>query len=389
MLLVAGTLLFYLLLQASIALHEAGHLVLAKLFGVKVKQFMIGFGPTMKSWQRGETEYGFKWIPFGGFNRMIGMLAPRRGPAGRGRLSRMIDNSREAALSEVEPGDEDRVFYAKPWWQKALISFAGPAMSFLLAGLFISIWLLGIGYQEHTLTLAKVKPESPAAAAGLRPGDTVTAFEGRPVASKVELDALLAAASGRDVQLTVRRDGQPVNIPLTLKGDLGATATAHFARQTPRAVAERLWTMSKGAIEALAVIPKTIGNLWTAVTGGERDEKGAIGLVGVSRIGGEALAGADSFKERAAWFLMLIGTANFSFGVFNLLPLPPLDGGQIVGSLWEGLKRLLARLLGRPDPGHVDVAKALPLTMVVGVLLVTLLALTLYLDIVNPVHYRG
>ncbi|WP_262401793.1 site-2 protease family protein [Actinomadura sp. CNU-125] len=148
----AGVLILFFGLMASIALHELGHFSFAKLFKVRTTQFMVGFGPTLWSRHKGETEYGIKWIPLGGYIRMIGMLPPRKGDKpgeirqiSTGPWQGLIESARGAALEEVRPGDEKRVFYAKPWWQKLLIMFGGPAMNLLLAVIFFGILIMGLG----------------------------------------------------------------------------------------------------------------------------------------------------------------------------------------------------------------------------------------------------
>ena len=193
---VVGFLLFFVGLMISVALHEIGHLVPAKLFGVRVTQYMVGFGPTLWSRRRGETEYGVKAIPLGGYIRMIGMLPPRPNDApgklrdmNTGMWQGLIDSARQAALEEIRPGDENRVFYRKRWWQKIIIMAGGPAMNFVLAFGLFAIVMMGIGVPTQTLTVDKVSacvktvqeyarnpecgpsdPKSPAALAGLRAG---------------------------------------------------------------------------------------------------------------------------------------------------------------------------------------------------------------------------
>src|SRR5512139_3628799 len=196
----SGALLFFVLLMVSIALHELGHLSFAKLFGVRVPQYMVGFGPTAWSRHKGETEYGIKWFPLGGYIRMIGMLPPAKGDeSGKARTMRtgpfqgLIDSARGAALEEVRPGDEDRVFYGKKWWQKLLIMLAGPAANLVIAFLLFMVLIMGIGIstqQPVVSTVAKCvvpitqterectakDPLTPANAVGLKPGDRFVSF---------------------------------------------------------------------------------------------------------------------------------------------------------------------------------------------------------------------
>lgn len=424
-----GVVLFFLLLMASIALHELGHLLLAKRFGVRCPQYMVGFGPTMRSWRRGETEYGFKWIPFGGYVRMIGMLPPRpQDPEGRlrrsstGRFGQLIDSARKEALEEVGPGDADRVFYAKQWWQKALISFAGPLMNLLLAFVLLGVALMGFGVKEPTLTVSTVAkcvvpaaqparacrpgdPPTPAARAGLRPGDEIVSFDGVPVARYGDFQRLVRDSAGHRVRLVVRRDGRELVLTPTLianrlltpdgrgtvtAGFLGITPVQEYVRQGPLDVFALMGDMASKTLAAFATLPQKMAGVWDAsFRGAEREADSPVGVVGASRIGGEVLAADAGAVDKLVLFLLVLGSLNFGLAAFNLIPLLPLDGGNIAGSLWEGVKRAFARVTGRPAPGPVDVAKALPLTYVVGALLLAMGLLIAYADLVNPIRLRG
>ncbi|MFI0404635.1 M50 family metallopeptidase [Actinomadura sp. 3N508] len=428
----AGALIIFFGLLVSIALHELGHFSFAKLFGVRTTQFMVGFGPTMKSWRRGETEYGIKWIPLGGYIRMIGMLPPRKGDApgqvrqaSTGPFQGLIESARGAALEEVRPGDEDRVFYAKKWWQKALIMVGGPAMNLLLAVLFFAILLMGIGTvrdQPVVDTVSKcVVPASqsdlkdcpagaqptPAHQVGLRPGDRIVTFDGKKIDEYRELQEQIRGAGGRTVPMTVRRDGKDLqlNVPVTRNkmrdlddqkkvvnaGFLGITPANAVERQGPGAVASTMGELTTRTAGALVRMPQKMVGVWNAAFGGEeRDPNGPIGVVGVSRIGGE-FAADDRIDgtQKVAFFVMLLGSLNLAVGMFNLVPLLPLDGGHIAGALLEAVKKLFAKIFRRPDPGYVDVAKALPVTYVMAVVLIIMGGLLIYADLFNPVRVTG
>ncbi|GAB3680315.1 site-2 protease family protein [Actinocorallia lasiicapitis] len=428
--LVLGIVLFFVLLMGSIALHEVGHLVFAKKFGVRCPQYMVGFGPTIKSWRRGETEYGVKWIPLGGYVRMIGMLPPRPGdpdgqlrPSSTGRFSQLIDAARASALEEVGPDDGDRVYYKKKWWQKALISFGGPAMNFLLAFLFLAVAMMGIGLKEPTTAIGTVAqcvlpaatqlrectpkdPLTPAAAAGLKPGDTITAFDGAPIGDYTDFQRLIRDSAGQRVTLTVRRGDQTLTLTPTIisntvadlskpggtvtAGFLGITPALEYVRQGPGAVLTQIGGMATGTLQAFAHFPEKMRGIWHAsFSGAKREADSPMGVIGASRIGGEVLTSKQDNLGKISIFILLLGSINFAVGAFNLLPLLPLDGGNIVGALWEGVKRGFARLTGRPAPGPVDVAKALPLTYVVGGLILVMGVLLAYADLVNPVRLGG
>ncbi|SEF89017.1 Membrane-associated protease RseP, regulator of RpoE activity [Thermomonospora echinospora] len=431
-----GALLFFLLLMLSIALHELGHFSFAKLFGVRTTQFMVGFGPTMWSRHKGETEYGIKWLPFGGYIRMIGMLPPRKGdlpgpdgvPMARtmrtGPFQGLIDSARGAALEEVGPGDGDRVFYAKKWWQKLLIMFAGPAMNIMLAVLFFAILIMGFGVDRPQPVISTVskctipaaeagrdcragEPLTPAAQVGLRPGDRFVSYDGRRISDYEQLQKLIRGSGGRTVPIVVEgADGarRTLDVAVTTNklralddpdrvetvGFLGISPLVEREQLGLGAVAEHMGEMTERTVVALAQLPQRMVGVWHAAFGGEeRDPEGPIGVVGASRIGGEIIASEHETTDKIAWFISVLAAVNFGVGMFNLIPLLPLDGGHIAGALWEAVKRAFAKLFRRPDPGYVDVAKALPITYVMACVMLFMGALLIYADLVNPIHFSG
>jgi membrane-associated protease RseP (regulator of RpoE activity) len=427
---VVGIVVFFFGLLASIALHELGHLSFAKLFGVRTTQYMVGFGPTMWSRHTEETEYGIKWIPLGGYIRMIGMLPPRRADApgtmrnsSTGPFQSLIESARGAALEEVGPGDEDRVFYRKKWWQKAIIMIAGPLMNIALAFVFISIVVMGIGVSTLQPVIGSVSkcaipaaqagrdcapsdPVTPAVRAGMKPGDRVLSYEGHRITSYSQLQSLIRASGGRTVPVTVNRGGQQValSVPVTTNemqsltdpdktvrvGFLGISPTTARERQGPGTVVSAMTDLTTRTVGSLINMPKKMVGVWNAAFSDQkRDPNGPIGVVGASRIGGEIAASNEPGLDKLAFFLMMLGTVNFAVGMFNLVPLLPLDGGHIAGALWEAVKRFFAKMFRRPDPGHVDVAKALPLTYAMAAVIITMGALLVYADLVNPVRLNG
>lgn len=423
-----GIVVFFFGLLLSIALHELGHLSFAKLFGVRTTQYMVGFGPTLWSRRRGETEYGIKWIPLGGYVRMIGMLPPRKGESrprrgSTGPLQGLIESARGAALEEVGPGDENRVFYRKPWWQKVIIMVAGPAANFVLAGVLLLVVFVGIGVQtpqtviqstpdciipasEQRTTCTGTDPVAPAKAAGLRPGDKITTFNGKPVESWEQLTVLIRGAGGQRVDLGIERAGRPMTIAVDVvaterpaldgsdrvvtAGFLGVSPTFAHERQSPVAVAAFMWDATQRTAGAILGIPERMVGVWHAAFSGEKREKDSpVGIVGASRIGGEIAAQPTPATDRIAQFLLLLGSFNLAIAVFNLIPLLPLDGGHIAGALWEGLRRGIAKIFRRPDPGYVDVAKALPLAYGMAIVIIAMGALLIYADLVNPIRLNG
>ena len=315
---VVGIVIFLVGLMVSIGLHEIGHLVPAKLFGVKVTQYMVGFGPTMWSRRKGETEYGVKWLPLGGYIRMIGMLPPRPTDApgtvrsvSTGPWQGLIENARDVALEEVRPGDEDRVFYRKPWWQKVIIMSGGPAMNFVLAFILFGVVLMGFGIPTQKTEIASIpqcvktaadyvkNPEctaadrpSPASAAGLRPGDVIVSVAGRPATSWDARDAghprprrgpdrdrHQAGRSGADRQRRPHRPGPRVagRARQDRKGcrlPRGEPAKIVIEQQSLGAVAAHMGDLTSATAASLLRFPEKMVGVWhAAFSGDERDQE--------------------------------------------------------------------------------------------------------------------
>ncbi|WP_432541243.1 M50 family metallopeptidase [Kineococcus sp. SYSU DK002] len=416
----------------SIALHEVGHLLPAKRFGVKVTQYMVGFGPTLWSRRRGETEYGVKAIPLGGYIRMVGMFPP--GPDGRvrasstGRWALLAEEARQASAVEVEPGQEHRAFYRQAVWKRLLIMFGGPLVNLVLALVLTAVAVSGIGRPGFVPTLSAVSqcvlpatstattctdadPAAPGAAAGLRAGDEVVEFDGAPVRDWESLSAAIRERGGRSVDLVVLREGQ--RVPLTVTpvltqravldargeptgrtrevGFLGVSPSIAVVRtdltDVPAVVGEQV-----GQVAGIVLrLPQRLYDVAQAAFGSApRDPDGPIGVVGIGRLAGElnaqpAVIPGDELAERTSRLVSLLAGLNVALFVFNMVPLLPFDGGHIAGGLWEVVKKGLFRLRRRPDPGPVDVAKAMPVAYGVSILLVGMSVLLLYADIVRPV----
>lgn len=426
-----GGILFMLIgLGLSIGLHEVGHLVPAKLFGVRVGQYMIGFGPRLWSKRIGETEYGFKMLPLGGFISMSGMYPASKtaGPA-KGMFRSLIQDARSANDETIAEGAEDRVFYKLPVWKRVIIMLGGPLMNLVLALIIFTVLVSGIGVQQGTTTIASVTecvvpagstatectpddPASPAAEAGIEPGDVLVSIDGQPVSTFAEATAIVQAAPGETLGLVVLRDGTEATLQIT---PIAAERTITDASGLPvlddsgEPVVKEVGYVGMGSQMGYVQQPLTAGpemtaenvsrvaslivtlpvRLWdvgvSLVTGGERDPNGPLSVVGVGRIAGEVAATDAPILNRFAILLGLLGSLNVALFVFNLIPLLPLDGGHVVVALWEGIKRIWAKLFRRPAPAPVDATKLVPLTVVVAVLLIGMGALLLVADLFNPV----
>ncbi|MEE1931094.1 site-2 protease family protein [Streptomyces sp. TRM 70351] len=426
-----GIVVFAVGLLFSIAWHELGHLSTAKMFGIRVPQYMVGFGPTVWSRRKGETEYGIKAIPLGGYIRMIGMFPP--GDDGRVRqrstspFRGMIEDARAAAYEELQPGDDKRLFYTRKPWKRVIVMFAGPFMNLVLAVVIFLGVLMTFGINTTTTTVAAVNecvvsadaatdscpkdaPPTPANAAGLRAGDTIVAFDGAEITEWGELQTRIREATG-PVTLTVERDGElrtlradPIRNKVTrIDGDgayvpgeyvtagfLGfAPATGVVRQSFPEAV-DRMGEIMTNGFEALLAVPSKVPGLWEAAfNGGERAEDSPVGVVGAARVSGEIIALEIPASQRVATMLFLVAGFNLSLFLFNMLPLLPLDGGHIAGALWESVRRFFAKVFRRPDPGPFDVAKLMPVAYVVAGAFICFTLLVLVADVVNPVRLAG
>jgi membrane-associated protease RseP (regulator of RpoE activity) len=394
-----GWVIFIVALLVSVMLHETGHFVLAKRFGMKVTRYFVGFGPTLWSTQRGETEYGIKALPLGGFVKIVGMHS--------------LDDP-------DDPADEPRAFRRQPAWQRIAVLSAGSFMHFLLAFLLIGGLALGVGIEnDNTTQLGTISPcvaasltalengvctrsdqASPASRAGLRVGDTVTAFDGKPVSNWTELgNAIRDASPGSPATITVRRDGRLATLHTTLSSIngrsgayLGIAPAVVFQVASPlRAVqyaGSAFGQVIAGSAQAVAALPAALPKLFSkdrsSTAGGQ-----VSSVVGAAEATGAAVAADVGWQYKVSFVLLLIASLNIFVGVFNMLPLLPLDGGHIAAIIYERIRAWLARLRGRPDPGLANMAKLLPVSFGLFMVVVFFSVVLILADIFNPVNLTG
>jgi membrane-associated protease RseP (regulator of RpoE activity) len=415
---------FFALIMASVALHEIGHMVPAKIFGVRVPKYFVGFGPTIWSTTRGETEYGLKWFPLGGFVRLLGMYPPRAdGIQRRTRLSDFADGARESEWEEITETDvaDQRLFYQKKTWQKLIVMAGGPMMNLLIAfGLLLAV-TAGYGAYRPQTTISYVQPciiadtarteciasdpLTPAAQAGLKAGDRVVSFNGVQVSSYNQLSDLIRANLDGPANIVVDRAGQTIALPQIRTGInnlpdrldpshqiragwLGISPQQELVKGGPVEVLSDMWTMTQQSVVALVQFPVKVWHVVVGLaTGQPRDVYDPVSIVGASQVAGEVAGNVNlPVGQKLAAFGSLLASVNLFLALFNFVPLPPLDGGHIAGAVYEWLRRKGAALLRRPDPGFFDTAKLLPIAYGVGgFLLIAGLALVLA-DIVSPIQ---
>lgn len=395
----------------------------AKAFGMRVTRFFVGFGPTVWSFNRGETEYGFKAIPLGGFVKITGMT------------------EQDEHEEQVEEKDRHRVFWNKPLWQRTTVLAAGSVVHFILG--FVILWILAsfVGapnpaYADEVAETSRVEvldclssePDlecteadaaSPASEAGLQDGDEIVSIDGRQIAGEqcaVDESSVMPESAwdcvllevgdleaGEEVDFAIARDGTEFNVAIapelnevrTADGGVTEVAQIGITRSIdPSIPAEKVygpvggvagaanWTgdMAVQIGKAIPKIPEKIPAVWNSIFGAERDPETPVSVVGASRLGGEMV-------ERDLWssFFVLLAILNFFVGVFNLLPLLPMDGGHIAIAWFERLRSGIARLRNKPDPGRVDYMKMMPLTYAVILLLAGFTLLLVTADVVNPI----
>ncbi|MCU1687554.1 MAG: zinc metalloprotease [Amycolatopsis sp.] len=399
---IVGVVVFALGICISVALHEAGHMLTAKAFGMKVRRYFIGFGPKVFSFRRGETEYGVKWIPLGGFCDIAGMTA----------------------LDEVTPDEAPRAMWRYKTWKRTVVLSAGSFTHFILGFLVLYLMAITMGLPNindkpvlnsvsscvtGATTIAEAnnpvcKPGDPAPAkqAGLLPGDTVTSVAGKATPTWTDTFNAIQAASG-PTAFVIQRDGDTKSLTVdvarelrpkvddagkvvgtTTVGAIGAGRTSSFAYNGLSAfggATSFAGNMFEQTWNGLLAFPKRIPATVHSIFGGVRDPNTPVSVVGASRIGGQAV-------EQGLWqvFFLLLASLNFFVGVFNLLPLLPLDGGHIAVVWYERIRDWLRKVRGKSAAGPVDYTKLSAITLVFVFLGAAVTLLTVTADIVNPLR---
>jgi membrane-associated protease RseP (regulator of RpoE activity) len=336
-------------------------------------------------------------------------------------FTQLISDARSAEYELVQPGDEDRLFYRLPWWKKVIVMAGGPTVNLVIAFvLFAGIFGL-YGVQEPTTTVNTVSacvipaedagrdcrssdPASPAAAAGLLPGDRILSFNGTPIQDWDQLVDLIRANRDGEAVIGYERDGEQLtattdttvntvrsleDVEKTVKaGFLGVTTTPVRETHGLLYTTEQMGSMTWDTVQALGELPVRVWGVAKAVVGiEERAADSPVSVVGAGRIAGEVTSDErNTGVERIVFLTSLLAGLNLFVGMFNFIPLLPLDGGHIAGALYEGMRRGWAKVRRRPDPGFVDVAKLLPIAYVVASVLLVMGFVLIVGDLVAPIE---
>jgi membrane-associated protease RseP (regulator of RpoE activity) len=410
MMFIVGIVLFALAILLSVALHECGHMWVARATGMKVRRYFVGFGPTLWSTRRpnklGSTEYGIKAIPLGGFCDIAGMTS----------------------VDTLAPEDEPYAMYKQRTWKRVAVLFAGPAMNFIIGLVLVYgialVWGLPNLHPPTTAMVGEtscVKPEltkgelgtctgaGPAALAGIKAGDVVVKVGTTPVATFEDMVTEVRRSSGPTPFVIERTaDGKTTTVDTVIDvtttkrwvapagggeatgpSDVGSIgiAAAQFGptHYNPLSAIPGTFAFTGDLAvqlgKSMAAIPSKVGALVHAIGGGERDPETPISVVGASIIGGDTV---DHGLWVAFWFFL--AQLNFVLGAINLVPLLPFDGGHIAVAIYEKMRNMFRAIRGVMPAAPVDYTKLMPATYVILAVVVGYMALTVTADLVNPIR---
>lgn len=375
---ILGILAFIAALLISVMLHEFGHFITARKFGMRVSEFFVGFGKRIWSITRGETEYGVKSIPAGGYCRIEGMTP----------TDPMPDNQ------------EERAFWRATSAKKLIVLGAGSTAHFLIGFLIIFSILGGIGYSTYQPIISKVEAGSPAAKVGLQGGDRVLSINGTKFLNWNDGVSLIATSKGAPLHIVIERGGKEITFDtaaiyyekekryrLGVYPNYQTIVARDSVGKAFTQASSTSWFLTKESAKSLWNLPSKVPQLIRQTfMGEERDPNGLVGVVGAARVSGEVVANkGDTVREKVTTFLLLVASLNIFVGIFNLLPILPLDGGHMAVAIADEIRALYARIRRRARPAPINVNILTPITGVVVVLLGLLTVLLVVADIFNPV----
>ena len=396
-----GIVLFALGICLTVALHEAGHMFTARAFGMRVRRFFIGFGPTLWSVRKNKTEYGVAALPLGGFCDIAGM------------------SSQDEFITEEE---RPYLMYKKPWWQRVIVLSGGVAVNLILGFLILFVVAQTSGLanpnadvrpvvDEVTCSadqldngeLAECSGTGPGGEAGIEPGDRILNFNGEPVETFQQLREEVLVRPGETVDIEVERGNSVLEFPVTLDtverlvgGEMVEAGSIGLV-QRPLDIIEKhsfvgaipaTWNYSmymlNATVHGIAEFPSKIPGVVASIFGAERDMEGPMSVVGASRVGGELV-------EANLWvaFFTMLASLNYFLALFNLIPLPPFDGGHIAVVLYEKIRDFFRKIRGKSPAGPADYTKLMPITYVIAAALMSVAAMIIVADFVNPIKLLG
>ena len=392
-----GVLAFVVALLLSVMLHEFGHFIFAKKFGMKVTEFFLGFGYKIWSFTKGETEFGIKAIPAGGYCRIIGM----------------------SIHEEMSEEEAPRAFVKASTPRRLIVLAAGSISHFILGFVLLFVIFFGIGVSTSLPIIDQVLPcintsatsnvcpagstPSPAKSAGLMPGDHIISVNGAKVTEWSKDVQVIRNSAGKTIHLVIDRAGQRISLDVnpaqvTIEGKsfgmLGIISKIGLQREGIITSIHDTWSLGSNffstSIKSLISLPGKVPALFRQTfLGAKRDANGLVGVVGVAQASAATASDhALSFGDKLETFLLIIASLNIFIGIFNLLPLLPLDGGHMAVAVIDGYRRWRARRRALPEPAPIDLEKLMPITAVVFIFLVALSLMLLAADIFNPVHFN-
>ena len=421
---VAGAIFVGLGIAVSIGLHEFGHMLPAKKFGVRVPRFMIGFGPTLFSRKRGETEYGLKLIPLGGYVTLLGMqpgdeeFVDRKPPQNKLAAWYLRYVERYRVPSELEAEESQRAFYRLSAGRKLVVMAGGPIANLILGIVFSAVAISGIGFASPSNLVDEVvvcsnilddakcstDGETLAHKYGLSKGDRILSIGGQNVSSATDVRPILDPLVGTSTTISIERDGKQIELTVPIENyrvlnvetgeyEVRPYLGVYFGYERhPQPLSEVASYSGEALGSTFAMIVQLPGQALHALAaiGGaeERGTDGAVSVVGIAKVAGDMAAanGSDWIDTLAMW-LMMLASLNFALFAFNMIPVLPLDGGHIAAALYGRVKKSWFKLRGKGEPRPVDLALLGPLTMFGWAALTLMGILFIVADIVAPMNY--
>ena len=431
---IIGVLIFLLGVGLSIGLHEVGHMWPAKAFGARVSRYMIGFGPTIFSRKKGETEYGIKLLPLGGYVAISGMLPPERAGAklrGPKWFRDMVSGARQN--QELTDGDYDhsRAFYRLPVLKRVIVMLGGPFMNLFLAIVFFSIVFMGMGSWQQGVVVERVydcvipadgkacaptDPIGPAKKIGLQAGDKILSMNGVSGTTWDPFKTYLLQHPRQTLHLVVERNGKQLQLsgkPYAFKDNVYNEYTRKMITNpdgTPKMAYRGVLGISLNQVKTTRSAEYTAGFIGTALSetastvvqlpnqmiklvqstfgNAPRDPQGVVSVVGVGQLAGNVAQNDNlDIAGKTAFWLMILGSLNLALFAFNLIPLLPLDGGHVLNALVDGARRIVYRITGRGEPAPLDTAKMVPFTMAMWFVLMGMGILSIFADFIKPIAF--